>query len=76
MSAGFLFVLNIYMNLSINDLANVKQAIELAAKRGAFQASEMKLIGESYDNLCAFLESVVAQNAPTTSNPQGESNDS
>lgn len=63
------------MNLSVKDLANLKEAIELSAKRGAFHASEMKVVGESYENLCAFLESVIAQNTPPTSTPQGESND-
>ena len=50
------------MNLSVQDLANIKQAIELAARRGAFQAGEMKTVGESYDHVCEFLEHIVAQN--------------
>jgi uncharacterized protein YdbL (DUF1318 family) len=68
-------------NITIADLNLLKNIIDLASRRGAFQASEMKQIGEVYDKLNAFLEAVVAQaaeqEAVTETNaeagePQGE----
>jgi len=49
-------------SLSINDLANMKQIIDVAAARGAFKTNEFKVVGETCDRLVAFLESV----APST----------
>lgn len=84
MSVEFFLDLNIYMEnqiqLSITDLAVIKNIIDLAAKRGAFQANEMRSVGEVYDRLNAFLESVIQQaeqaatEQPSTEH-QGESND-
>ena len=48
-------------NLSINDLANIKQIIDVASSRGAFKAEEYQVIGVTYDRLTAFLKSVVPQ---------------
>jgi hypothetical protein len=48
-------------NITVADLNLLKNIIDLAATRGAFQASEMKQIGEVYDKLNTFLEAVVAQ---------------
>jgi uncharacterized protein YdbL (DUF1318 family) len=68
-------------NITIADLNLLKNIIDLASRRGAFQAGEMKQIGEVYDKLNAFLEAVVAQaasqEAVTETNaeagePQGE----
>lgn len=61
---GFL-TLNIYMdnqdsNLSISDLAVLKNCIDIACSRGAFRAPEMKSVGEVYDKLAAFLQVVVS----------------
>jgi hypothetical protein len=47
--------------LTIADLASIKQIIDAACTRGAFKAAEMKGVGEIYDKLSAFLDSVVAQ---------------
>jgi hypothetical protein len=47
--------------LSITDLAVLKNVIDVASTRGAFQASEMKTVGEIYEKLTAFLNAVVAQ---------------
>jgi hypothetical protein len=44
--------------LSIADLQNLKAVIDVAVKRGAFQAAEMSSIGGVYDRLNAFLVSV------------------
>ena len=47
--------------LTIADLASLKQVIDAACTRGAFKAAEMKSVGNVYDKLSAFLDSIVAQ---------------
>ena len=47
--------------ITIADLGLLKNIIDLASTRGAFRAAEMKEVGEVYNKLTAFLESVVAQ---------------
>jgi hypothetical protein len=67
-------------NITIADLNLLKNIIDLASTRGAFRASEMKQIGEVYEKLETFLESVVAQAAAQeaelqnaqTGEPKGE----
>lgn len=51
--------------LSINDLANMKQIIDVAAARGAFKTNEFQIIGTTCDRLGAFLESVAPAPAET-----------
>jgi len=59
--------------LSITDLAVIKKLIELASSRGAWQAPELKTVGETYDRLSAFLDSLVQQaEAQTEAQSQGE----
>lgn len=75
---GFLFDLNISMEnpqpLSLTDLAVIKKTIEVACKRGAFEAAEMQAVGSVYDRLSNFLNSLVAEaEAQAQSNPKGES---
>ena len=56
--------LNIYMEntqITIADLDTIKNIINLACTRGAFQAGEISEVGAVYDKLNAFLEAVVAQ---------------
>jgi len=50
-------------NITVADLNLLKNIIDLASARGAFQANEMTQIGAVYDKLVAFLEVVVAQAA-------------
>ena len=50
-------------NITIADLNLLKSIIDLASRRGAFQASEMKEVGEVYDKLNTFLDAVLAQAA-------------
>lgn len=59
--------------LSITDLAVIKNIIDVACSRGAFQAGEMRAVGEVYDKLTAFLTQVVKQaEAETQAQQQGE----
>ena len=65
--------------LTVVDLDSLKDIINIACQRGAFQANEMKSIGEVYERLDSFLTAiktqaqaqVEAQSAPQ----QGETND-
>ena len=47
--------------LSINDLAAMKSIIDTASSRGAFKPNEMMVVGQTYNKLVAFLESVKTQ---------------
>ena len=52
-------------SLSLQDLASLKQIVEVVARRGAFKAEEMSVVGNTYNNLVAFLQSVMpAPEAP------------
>jgi hypothetical protein len=44
--------------LTLNDLANLKAIVETAARRGAFQATEMTAVGAVFDRLSTFLTAV------------------
>jgi len=46
-------------SLSINDLANMKQIIDVAAARGAFKTNEFQVVGTTCDRLATFLQSVM-----------------
>jgi hypothetical protein len=45
-------------DLTINDLNAMKVIIDIASSRGAFKPNEMVLIGQTYNKLAAFLETV------------------
>jgi len=63
--------------LTIADLASLKQIIDAACTRGAFRAAEMKSVGDVYDKLSAFLDSIVAQQRAQEAEqaqPQGDQN--
>lgn len=44
--------------LSINDLLQVRAVVELAVRRGSFQANELSTVGGIYDRLNNFLNAV------------------
>lgn len=79
--SGFFIDLNINMDnqqLSITDLAMIKNVIDVACSRGAFRAAEMKSIGEVYEKLTGFLSAVVAQaeaQSDAQATQQGEQHD-
>ena len=56
-----------HTDLNINDLMQLRQIIELATQRGAFQASELSSVGTVYDKLTGFLSSISAQAQEATS---------
>ena len=47
--------------LTVNDLAEIKDIINLACTRGAFRANEMRTVGAAYDKIVAFLSDIVSQ---------------
>jgi len=49
----------------------IKDLIDVACSRGAFKAEEMSSIGQTYDKLTGFLNSVIAS-AQAEADQQGE----
>jgi hypothetical protein len=49
------------LQLTVMDLATLRGMIDTACSRGAFRAEEMRVVGETYDKLSAFLAQAVAQ---------------
>lgn len=47
--------------LSLQDLVNIKQIIEVVSQRGAIHANEMTVVGATYNKLALFLQSVMPQ---------------
>jgi hypothetical protein len=62
---------NTNTQITISDLATIKELINLACTRGAFRGDEMTLVGEVYDKLTVFLDTVIAA-AQAEANQQGE----
>jgi hypothetical protein len=48
------------ITLTINDLATLRNVIDLASTRGAFRANELSEVGEVYNRLSQFVEASVA----------------
>ena len=49
--------------VTVNDLVNVYAIIDLASKRGAFQAAELSAVGSVANKVKAFVDFVQAQQA-------------
>jgi uncharacterized protein YdbL (DUF1318 family) len=47
--------------ITISDLEELRQLIDLACTRGAFRASEASTVGRVYEKLTTFLTAVVEQ---------------
>jgi hypothetical protein len=62
---------NTNTQITISDLATIKELIDLACTRGAFRGEEMTSVGEVYDKLTGFLNTVIAA-AQAEANQQGE----
>lgn len=48
-------------DLTINDLNAMKTIIDIASSRGAFKPNEMVAVGQTYNKLSAFLDTVSKQ---------------
>ena len=57
--------------ITINDLAMLKELVDLACSRGAFRADEMSSVGQVYDKLTGFLNTVIAS-AQADADQKGE----
>lgn len=49
--------------VTVNDLVNAYAVIDLASKRGAFQAAELSAVGSVANKIKAFVDFVQAQQA-------------
>jgi len=49
------------VELTVQDLGNIKQIIDVASQRGAFKPNEMTIVGTTYTKLETFLNAVAAQ---------------
>ena len=52
------------VQLTVNDLQLLAQIVDLASRRGAFQAPELTQVGGAYNKLAAFLAYVEASTKP------------
>lgn len=59
-------------NVTVNDLANVYAVIDLASKRGAFQANELAAVGSVANKVKAFVDHVQAQQAEANKDKEGK----
>ena len=48
-------------DLTVNDLNALKTIIDIASSRGAFKPNEMVAVGQTYQKLFSFLETVSKQ---------------
>ena len=48
-------------DLTINDLQAMKTIIDIASSRGAFKPNEMVAVGQTYNKLTTFLDTVAKQ---------------
>ena len=61
--------------LTINDLATIRNIIDLAVTRGAFRAGEVRVVGETFERLEAFLTALEqSANQPEASGDAGAGN--
>ena len=59
------------VELTVQDLGNIKQIIDVASQRGAFKPNEMTTVGTTYTKLEMFL-AAVAQQQTTQNATEGE----
>jgi hypothetical protein len=71
------------IQITVADLALLKNLVEVASSRGAFKADELSTVGQVYDKLNIFLNQLVEQaeqvssesKTTSTANKTGEFND-
>ena len=49
------------LNLSLSDLAQARDIINLACTRGAFKGNEMRAVGELFDKLDTFVNLTISR---------------
>jgi len=60
------------VELTVQDLGNIKQIIDVASQRGAFKPNEMTVVGTTYTKLETFLNAVAAQQKAQQPAPEGD----
>jgi hypothetical protein len=60
------------VELTVQDLGNIKQIIDVASQRGAFKPNEMTTVGTTYTKLEAFLNAVAAQQKAQQTTAEGD----
>jgi|DEB0MinimDraft_6_1074348.scaffolds.fasta_scaffold14971_2 hypothetical protein len=60
------------VELTVQDLGNIKQIIDVASQRGAFKPNEMTIVGTTYTKLETFLNAVAAQQKAAQPAAQGD----
>jgi hypothetical protein len=48
-------------DLNLNDLAVLRNIVDVASQRGAFKAAELEPVGKIYNKLSAFLDNIAAK---------------
>jgi len=61
------------VQITITDLDEIRQIIDLASTRGAFRGAELRKVGEIYDKLDIFIQGIVA--SASSRQTQGETDD-
>ena len=59
--------------ITVADIATLKQIVEVATSRGAFRAEELSQVGAVYDRVSAWINSMT-QEATEDEAEQGDSN--
>lgn len=57
--------------LTLSDLATIKNLIEVSCTRGSFRADEMRTVGEIYEKLSKFLDEIVKNANASNAAPAG-----
>lgn len=63
------------VNITVSDIILLKNIVEIASTRGAFRANEMSQVGQLYDKVNAWCESVAqsaAENSEGSQEPTEE----
>jgi len=47
------------VELTINDLAALRQIVDIASQRGAFRAQELESVGKTFNKLNTFIETII-----------------
>lgn len=59
--------------LTLNDLLQIQKIIDVAVQRGAFKAEETRIVGETYEKISSFLQSIQpeeSEESPSEDNDQ------
>lgn len=61
--------------ITLEDLIEIRNIIDLASRRGAFHASEMSRVGQVFDKVSSFVDVVSTHNTTAPQPLKGENNE-